>query len=207
MPNFENAFKRLLGHEGAYGNKAADRGKETVFGISRRFHPDWEGWKVVDALKQKYGVPDHDPLEAQCRAMSQALAADAVFMARVHAFYKTKYWDGFGGDALPYQVAYFLFQFAVNAGTSATAGKLLQQQLNYMNKNGDLFGELTVDAKIGPATLAGLKAALQRPNGQKVLMTLLMSAAVQHYVKIMTSDPSQEEFCYGWVTRAVESAA
>lgn len=37
--NFDQAFERLIGHEGGYANNPADPGGETKFGISRRSYP------------------------------------------------------------------------------------------------------------------------------------------------------------------------
>lgn len=36
---FEEAFQRVVGHEGGYVNDPADRGGETKFGISKRAYP------------------------------------------------------------------------------------------------------------------------------------------------------------------------
>lgn len=38
--NFEQAFDRLMGHEGGYVNDPADPGGETNWGISKRSYPD-----------------------------------------------------------------------------------------------------------------------------------------------------------------------
>ena len=37
--NFDEAFERLIGHEGGYVNDPADPGGETKFGVSRRAYP------------------------------------------------------------------------------------------------------------------------------------------------------------------------
>lgn len=37
--NFDQAFEKLLGHEGGYSNLAADPGGETNWGISKRSYP------------------------------------------------------------------------------------------------------------------------------------------------------------------------
>lgn len=37
--NFDQAFERLIGHEGGYSNDPRDPGGETKFGISRRSYP------------------------------------------------------------------------------------------------------------------------------------------------------------------------
>lgn len=38
--NFDDAFTRLLGHEGGYSNNPKDPGGETNWGISKRSYPD-----------------------------------------------------------------------------------------------------------------------------------------------------------------------
>ncbi len=38
--NFDEAFDRLIGHEGGYVNDSRDPGGETKFGISKRAYPD-----------------------------------------------------------------------------------------------------------------------------------------------------------------------
>ena len=38
-----------MGDEGGYSNVSGDAGGETYCGISRHFHPDWEGWPSIDA--------------------------------------------------------------------------------------------------------------------------------------------------------------
>lgn len=38
--NFDEAFKRLIGHEGGYVNDPNDPGGETKYGVSKRAYPD-----------------------------------------------------------------------------------------------------------------------------------------------------------------------
>lgn len=47
--NFDTAFDRLIGHEGAYVNNPADPGGETKWGISKRSYPDLD----IKALKRE----------------------------------------------------------------------------------------------------------------------------------------------------------
>jgi lysozyme family protein len=51
--NFEQAFDRLIGHEGGYVNDARDPGGETKFGISKRAYPtlDIKNITVEDAKR------------------------------------------------------------------------------------------------------------------------------------------------------------
>lgn len=39
--------------EGYYANDPHDHGGETVWGISRKFNPSWEGWKIVDGNRKQ----------------------------------------------------------------------------------------------------------------------------------------------------------
>lgn len=45
-------------NEGGYANLKGDSGKETYRGIARHYHPDWEGWAVVDRIKAEEGVEE-----------------------------------------------------------------------------------------------------------------------------------------------------
>ena len=69
-----------------------DRGGQTFAGISRRAHPDWEGWAIIDS-----GASPSRPM--------------------VDAFYKGRYWDRIRGDDIHDQdVAEMLMSSAVLSG-------------------------------------------------------------------------------------------
>ncbi len=70
----------------------------------------------------------------------------ALTPAKVAPLYKAWYWAPVKGDELPGAVALCLFDFAVNAGPSRAA-KLLQGVVG-----------ASKDGKIGPATIAAVKA-------------------------------------------------
>lgn len=47
---WEQFFEWLMGHESrAITNDPRDPGGQTCWGISRRYHPTWPGWRMVDA--------------------------------------------------------------------------------------------------------------------------------------------------------------
>lgn len=91
MAKFEPAFARLMDEEGVkLSNNPADRGKQTYAGVSRKYHPNWVGWRFVDAG----GVP---PLDM------------------VRDFYRENYWARIRGDQINSQrVAEALFSQCVN---------------------------------------------------------------------------------------------
>ena len=50
MASFNAAFKHILEQEGGWQltNNPDDRGGMTFAGITRRWNPDWTGWKLID---------------------------------------------------------------------------------------------------------------------------------------------------------------
>ena len=77
---FDEAFERLIGHEGGYVNHPADPGRETNFGITRRSYPgeDIKGMTLARA-KEIYLRDFWGP--AGCDAMPDALRFDVFDMA------------------------------------------------------------------------------------------------------------------------------
>lgn len=94
---FDDALRFVLRWEGGYANHPADPGGETYRGISRRAHPDWHGWAVLDTMADK---------DAQSLQLELA----------VRAFYRKRYWDPIYGDLLPPRVALAVFDWAVHSG-------------------------------------------------------------------------------------------
>ena len=55
MPGFEQAFKKLIGHEGGYVNDPRDPGGETKYGISKRSYPNVDIRRLtLDGAKRIY---------------------------------------------------------------------------------------------------------------------------------------------------------
>ena len=116
----------LLEHEGrAITNDPRDPGRQTCWGISRRYHPRWPGWRLVDA----------------------GVVARSVLEPVVSDFYRDwlrDYWD-----ALPPRLAPAVCDAVVNMGAGKTgdedlgAIELLQLALNrlagsdYVDVNGN----------------------------------------------------------------------
>ena len=85
--NFDDAFERLLGHEGGYVWNAADPGGETSFGISKRSYPAINIRELTcDHAKMIYLAEFWGP--AGCDAVPDGIKADLFDMA-VHAGVKT----------------------------------------------------------------------------------------------------------------------
>ena len=81
MADFNESFDIVIKHEGLYSNHAKDKGGETFMGISRVYHPEWDGWEIVD------NASFHEN--------------KGVLLNSVKYFYKTNYWNRFMGDQIP----------------------------------------------------------------------------------------------------------
>jgi lysozyme family protein len=119
--SYDAALRRLLVHEGGYGNHPCDPGGPTNFGIT-----------IADY--RKYVNP-------------RATAADVKSMrvAEAKAIYRARYWDAMRCDLLPAGLDYALFDYAVNSGT-ARAARVLQRLLG-MADNGRIDDALLAAAR------------------------------------------------------------
>jgi len=106
MADFSPAFEKMIRHEGGFNleNVEHDIGGLTYAGITKKYHPEWQGWKIIDRGDME------NPNLTQ--------------MVRDH--YKSTFWKQCKGDKIDNQkIAESIFDFSVNAG-SRTAGKLAQ---------------------------------------------------------------------------------
>ena len=87
--NFDDAFVRLLGNEGAYANDPRDSGGETMWGITRRV-----------AVASGYTGPMCEMTQAQAKAI-----------------YLPLYWNSARIDSLPDELRFHVFDAAVNSSS------------------------------------------------------------------------------------------
>lgn len=131
--DLNQAYDKLLGHEGGYSNDAADPGGETYKGVSRKNNPTWPGWARIDAAKKATGFP-------------ASLDTDTVLDSLARGLYREKYWAPAQCDSLPAELRFQVFDTAVNSGVSQ-AIKLLQRAVC-----------VTADGVIGPQTRMAIQA-------------------------------------------------
>jgi lysozyme family protein len=96
MSDFNTAFERLLGHEGAFTANPKDRGNWTSGVVGKG-----------ELKGTKYGIAAHQFPHLD---IANLTTEDA------RAIYKERYWDKVRGDDLPYPIAFELFDAAVNHG-------------------------------------------------------------------------------------------
>lgn len=189
MALFYIAFNITMEHEGGYANDPDDVGGETYKGISRRYHPSWQGWGIIDDAKSSSNFPN-------------SLRIYETLNSQVKGFYKANYWDRFEGDRIISQnIANELFDTAVNMGMSR-AVKFLQTGLNLLNRNQTNYSDIVEDGKFGPATMNALTSYSYMDN-EIYLLKILNILQGMHYINYMTKSPIQERFARGWLKRVI----
>mgnify|MGYP006282267077 CR=1 FL=1 len=189
MANFRSAYETIMTHEGGYSNDPVDAGGETYKGISRRYHPDWAGWSIIDQLKDSSNFPDNLSHSPQLQEM-------------VVQFYKNEYWDIFWGDQIPVQsLATDLFDIAVNLGRKR-AVRFLQKALNLLNRNQQNYPDITEDGVFGTNTMNTLNQYLSMDDVNYLLIILNVLQGNQ-YIEYMEGNPEQERFARGWLKRVM----
>jgi lysozyme family protein len=172
---FARLMEGVLGREGGYSNNAADRGGETMFGVT-----------IARARAAGY--------TGQMRAMTREQAVE---------IYRLYYWrqPGFDRiDEIDAGLGARLFDAGINCGTGRAA-QWLQRSLNVLNGRGALYSDITVDGAAGAMTRAALSSYIQRrgEEGRAVIRECLKSFQAAHYLGLAESDQSQEAFIYGWM--------
>ncbi len=181
--DFNDAYADTMQAEGGYVNDKDDRGGETYKGISRKFHPEWVGWEIIDTYKSEYPEDFEEHLED-----------DVMLQMAVKGFYYNHYWLPLHCEQLPFQIAAELFDTGVNMGEQ-TAVRILQKSLNLLNKNQTIFDDLKVDGIIGPKTIS----AAHKVNPRK-LLKVMNGYQFMHYANIMENNPLYEKYT-GWFNR------
>lgn len=175
MADFKKAYEMLIENEGGYANNPNDKGGETYKGIARKYWPDWSGWITVDEYKSKQNFPI-------------SLEVNAELQKMVENFYKENFWDKVYGDSiLENEIAFSIFDFAVNAGIS-TSVKLMQKAIGTAD-----------DGIIGKQTLSLINSVDKELFNAKFAIE-----KIKKYVRIVENDKSQGVFLLGWVKRTVK---
>ena len=175
----ETMIDATIGKEGVYSNHPADRGGETIWGIT-------------------IGVARRNGYSGAMRSMPRETAK---------AIYRTEYAirPGFASVAeISPAVGEELFDTGVNMGPAVPA-MWFQQLLNALNDGGRLYGDIREDGDIGPATLAAFRAYRKARGAEAdgVMMKALNGLQAARYVDLARSRIANETFLYGWLRTRV----
>ena len=172
----EELIDELIDREGGYVSHPADRGGPTCFGITEAV-----------ARAQGYAGPMRD------------LPRDEAA-----AIYRRLYWVRPGFDQIASvapALASELFDTGVNMGPGVAA-TFLQRALTALNRDGQDYPDLLPDGRMGPTTIAALKAFLGHRGldaGERVLLRALEAMQGERYLRLAERRPANEAFLYGWL--------
>src|SRR5205814_1652285 len=109
--------------------------------------------------------------------------------SKVRDFYKSNFWDRVQGDHITDdQVAFSIFDFAVNTGVS-TSAILAQHVVN-----------ASPDGVIGNNTITAINAM-----DAEFFLASFTVAKVVRYVSIVNKRPVSRKYFFGWISRAVNN--
>jgi len=176
MANFEIALKNALSYEGGHVNDPDDIGGETYKGISRRYHPMWEGWGYID-------VGDY-------------VGADLY----VYQYYLNNHWNVMCGHGFRSQeIANELLEMCIHLGHKR-CHVVLQEGLNIFNNRQKRWEDIKVDGLIGKKTISALDKA-DNCNRSHMIAKYLNCEQGHMYKKSMEKRETNEKYAVGWFKR------
>jgi len=179
MDAIEAMLDALVEREGGYVNHSADRGGATNFGIT----------------------------EAVARAEGYAGPMQALSRTAAKDIYRRRYWTapGFAMVApVAPKIAVELLDTGVNMGPEV-ATAFLQRALNALNREARDWSDVAVDRRLGPATLAALRALIDRrgTRGEAVLLKAMNALQGERYLTLAEARPANEAFVFGWLENRI----
>lgn len=185
MPDYRDAIKKVLEHEGQYINHQADRGGRTNWGVTQKVYEEFIGRKLVGPATD---APKGQPMSEAETVMRNMPLGNAI------SIYKKNYWDKMQGDKIrKYAIAAAIFDQAINRGVSAA---VKQAQRVLINTFGYGKQGITEDGNVGNLTIN----ALNTVDEAKFLSSYLQESILA-YNKIVQNNPSQSVFLKGWLKR------
>ena len=176
---FLPAFERIKKYEGYYVNHPHDHGKETYQGITRRFNPEWTGWKYIDLHKKEFGRPKTNE------------KLNDLVNHYVLDYYLTLWLDE-GFDKIKSQgSANYFFDFRINGGISVI---ITRRMLNRMG------------CKIEGNTSVVNEELINAINSidPKIFVIALKNERMAFYNGIVKRDATQKIFYRAWKMRTMD---
>lgn len=185
MADSTESIKRVIGYEGVYDNDPIDPGGETVFGITRKYQPNWEGWKRVDEIKKSSTGP-----------LVSLLSADPEIKRCVNAYY-ISLWESFFLSQIQSQaLADCIYNGCINQGAGRTL-KWLQYCVNALSKSTD---DVSEDGVMGVGTINQI-SALESEGKADLLLELLKAQRIAAYTVTVHNREDSLKYIKGWLSR------
>lgn len=165
---FQTAIKQVLKNEGGYSNNPSDKGGATKYGITEK-------------------VAQQNGYSGNMKYLTENFAKE---------IYYNRYWLKCNCDIISkyysFNLAFFVFDFAVNSGVS-NASRKLQILLNNLDNAG-----LKIDGIIGKKTLLAIESIM----GSLYLLELNYIAKILSYYSSLSQFKT---FGKGWVNRVANN--
>lgn len=175
-------IKGVIDREAGYSNNPADKGGETMYGITK-----------ATARENGYDGPMRDLPRPLAEKIYLEKFVSAPGFLRI--------------AAIDMKIAEKLVDAGVNCGPSLP-GPWLQRTLNLLNRQAKLFPDLVVDGVLGKNTQFALMSVLRQrgEDGQTVILRTLNGLQSAHYFEITERRPQNEEFFFGWMLNRINFA-
>lgn len=178
--------QKLVGvAEGGWACNKNDNGKETLFGVSRRWNPTWAGWLIVDQYASRYG--------RGTPAFIQAVNNDQNLKDNAYNLFYNNYYLLISGDDLPLNCAKIVYDMCINSGPGE-ACELLGRCLNQAGCN------QIAAHKMMPLQIQFLNSMFTTSKGLGFCKQLLL-ARKAFYQEDVNNDPSQKVNWHSWMQR------
>lgn len=188
MTRAEKFIGIVFKNEGFYSNDKTDKGGETLYGISRNKHPNWEGWKIVDLYKKASNFPEN-------------MRRDVKLLSLKNIFYKSLFYDPIKADEIQDELlTLHVFDFGVTSGT-VTAIKYLQKVAGALADG--VIGAKTL-AKVNSSQLTEKYIQERRNYYQKISDSSLAAYEKKIGRKATTKEKfsnTNYKFLKGWLNR------
>lgn len=178
-------INNTLSFEGGYVNILQDKGGETYRGISRKAHPEWIGWKTIDAIKKERKIKKGE-------IINDVKLNDSVWRFYFDNYFskvcgKLTFGDGNDGNV---GLIHLLFDYSVHSGIK-NAVKKFQKAINFYSPI-----KIAEDGILGSGTLTAFNAI---GDYKKVGIKLLEYR--REFLKAVAQTGTNSIFYYGWMNR------
>lgn len=176
--SIEHIIYGVIEREGGFVNHPSDRGGPTKYGITLQTLRDWRGLPV--SVKELQALSKADAFSIYYRRYVVDPGFDHVL--RLNA-----------------EIAEEMIDAGVLSGPRRPV-EWLQTALNKFNRGGLLYPDIAIDGRLGPATLAALRAYLDQrgPDAPAVMVKALDALQGAYFVEITKAREANEDFIYGW---------
>lgn len=190
--DFIKAMKIIFDWEGkVIHHDKDDPGGLTACGISKVHYPKWIGWEYIDELK--IGNKAYQ---------AELLKDGSEFMNLVYGFYYDTLWTKYGGNFVPYIVAFEIFDQAINPGPKRMVENL-QNILNSLNYEERFGKDLKDDGLWGNNTRDRLLLVCKNKKDAESLAIGMNAEQGHYYHKRTLANKRNRKYYRGWINRTI----